>query len=57
MNKALSRRNFLKIAGAATGIAIAPRQLLATPSAVKIGAISYSFRQIPGSAEEIRVFT
>lgn len=53
MNKPLSRRNFLKIAGAATGIAIAPRQLLATPSAVKIGAISYSFRQIPGTAEEI----
>ena len=51
--KMLSRRSFLKSAGIATGIVIAPSQLLAIPLPVSLGAISYSFRDLPGTAEEI----
>ena len=47
----VSRRKFLGVASAATFGAFVPR--FARPDGVRVGAISYSFRQIPGSAEEI----
>ncbi len=51
-----SRRQFLKVAGAAATSLLLPVRrapLVARPRKVMLGAISYSFRQIPGSAEEI----
>ena len=53
MNQSVSRRSFLKTAGLAASVAVIPRRFLFASSPVKVGAISYSFRQIPGSAEEI----
>ena len=52
----VSRRRFLKAAGTAAAAAALPvwgTPIIRRRSEVKIGAISYSFRQIPGSAEEI----
>jgi len=58
--KAISRRRFLGTAAAATaGAAVwpaagcSPGVLSSRRRAVKIGAISYSFRSMPGSAEQI----
>ncbi len=51
-----SRRQFLRTAGAVTTSAFLPLRsapLFARRRKVVIGAISYSFRQIPGSAEDI----
>ena len=49
----MNRRRFLQTAGAASAFVFTTRRLQARRSPVQIGAISYSFRQIPGSAEQI----
>ncbi len=53
MSLSLSRRTFLKTTALAASSLVIPRRVFSVPSTVKVGAISYSFRQIPGSAEEI----
>ena len=53
MSHSISRRTFLKTTALATSSLVIPRRVFSVPSTVKVGAISYSFRQIPGSAEEI----
>ena len=53
MSHNFSRRTFLKTTALAASTLVIPRRVLSVPSTVKVGAISYSFRQIPGSAEEI----
>lgn len=53
MSHSFSRRSFLKTTALAASTLVIPRGVLSVPSTVKVGAISYSFRQIPGSAEEI----
>ena len=49
----LSRRSFLKTAGIAAGIVIAPRPPLFARSGVRLGAVSSSFHELPSTAEEI----
>ncbi len=49
----MNRRRFLQTAGAVSAVALTTRRLYACRVPVQVGAISYSFRQIPGSAEQI----
>jgi len=54
MSSNISRRRFLQTAGLASAamLTVRPIRSWSRPS-VQVGAISYSFRQIPSSAEEI----
>ena len=53
----MNRRRFLQVTGAAAAmLPLRSAAAITKPRSVKIGAISYSFRQIPGSAEEILAY-
>ncbi len=53
MDQKLNRRQFLKTAGMVSGILLAPRKRLVVQSEAQIGAISDSFQDTPGTAEDI----
>ena len=54
MSHLITRRRFLQTTGLASVFALTSKPIRSWPvSSVQVGAISYSFRQIPGSVEEI----